>query len=392
VTDAMMPTYARAPLAFERGEGAYLYATDGRRFLDFAAGIGVNALGHAHPHAVEALTSQAQKLWHVSNLYEIPEARRLAERLCAHSFADQVFFCNSGTEAVEGLMKLARKYHHHNGHPERTRIITFSGAFHGRSWAALSAANNEKHLEGFGPVSGGFDQVAFGNLNELRAAITGETAAILVEPIQGEGGIRSGSADFLRGLRAVCDEFGLLLLLDEIQCGMGRTGKLFAHEWAGIVPDAVAAAKGLGGGFPLGAFMATEIAAAGMTPGTHGSTYGGNPLGTTVGNAVLDIILADGFLDAVVRRAAYLRQKLEDLVARFPKILEEVRGQGLMLGLKCVVPNTDMAARLRDAGLLVVPAAENVIRILPPLIVEDAQIDEAAGLIERACASWAEAA
>ncbi len=390
--DAIMPTYARIPLAFERGEGAYLYATDGRRFLDFAAGIAVNALGHAHPHVVAALTGQAQKLWHVSNLYEIPEAKRLAERLCAHSFAERVFFCNSGTEAVEGLIKLARKYHHHNGRPERTRIITFSGAFHGRSWTALSAANNPAHLEGFGPVSGGFDQVAFGNLNELRAAVSGETAAILVEPVQGEGGIRPATTEFLRGLRAVCDEFGLLLLFDEIQCGMGRTGKLFAHEWAGIAPDAMAVAKGLGGGFPLGAFMASEAAAAGMTAGTHGSTYGGNPLATTVGNAVLDIILEDGFLEAVTAKAAYLRGKLEDLAARYPAILEAVRGQGLMLGLKCVVPNADVAARLRDAGLLVVPAAENVVRILPPLIVEEVQIDEACGIIERTCARWAEAA
>lgn len=387
-----MPTYARAPLAFERGEGAYLYATDGRRFLDFAAGIAVNALGHAHPHVVSALTAQAQKLWHVSNLYEIPEAKRLAERLCAHSFADRVFFCNSGTEAVEGIMKLARKYQHHNGRPERTRIITFSGAFHGRSWTALSAANNPKHLEGFGPVSGGFDQVAFGNLNELRAAISDETAAILVEPVQGEGGIRAADPDFLRGLRAVCDEFGLLLLFDEIQCGMGRTGKLFAYEWAGIAPDAMALAKGLGGGFPIGAFVASEAAAAGMTAGTHGSTYGGNPLGTTVGNAVLDILLQDGFLDEVVRKAARLRKRLDGLVVRFPAVLEEVRGQGLMLGLKCVVPNAEMTARLRDAGLLVVPAAENVIRILPPLVVEDGQVDEAVGILEGACARWAEAA
>ncbi len=392
MTEALMPTYARAPLAFERGEGAYLYATDGRRFVDFSAGIAVNALGHAHPHVVAALTQQAQKLWHVSNLFEIPEAKRLAERLCAHSFADRVFFCNSGTEAIEGVIKLARKYHHHNGRPERTRVITFTGAFHGRSWTALSAANNPKHLEGFGPVSGGFDQVAFGNLNELRAAITDETAAILVEPIQGEGGIRAASTDFLRGLRAVCDEFGLLLLFDEIQCGMGRTGKLFAYEWAGIAPDAMALAKGLGGGFPLGAFVASEAAAAGMTAGTHGSTYGGNPLGTTVGNAVLDVLLKEGFLEEVVRKAAYLRQRLEAMVARFPAILGEVRGQGLMLGLKCVVPNTEMAARLRDAGLLVVPAAENVVRILPPLVIEDAQIDEAIGLIERTCAGWAEAA
>jgi acetylornithine/N-succinyldiaminopimelate aminotransferase len=392
VTDALMPTYARAPLAFERGEGAYLYATDGRRFLDFAAGIAVNALGHAHPHVVEALTRQAQKLWHVSNLYEIPEAKRLAERLCANSFADRVFFCNSGAEAVEGMMKLARKHHHAAGRPERTRIITFTGAFHGRTLTTLSAAGNPKYLEGFGPASGGFDQVAFGNLNELRAAVSGETAAILVEPIQGEGGIRSASPEFLRGLRAVCDEFGLLLLLDEIQCGMGRTGKLFAYEWAGIEPDAMALAKGLGGGFPVGAFLATESAAAGMTAGTHGSTFGGNPLAMAVGNAVMDVILEKGFLADVWRRAEIMRARLEKIVARHPSVLEEVRGKGFLLGLKCVVPNTDFVARLRDAGLLTVPAAENVVRMLPPLVIGEAQIDEAAAMIEQTCARWAQAA
>lgn len=392
MTDALLPTYARAPLAFERGEGAILIATDGRRFLDFASGVAVNALGHAHPHVVAALTAQAQKLWHVSNLYEIPEARRLAERLCAHSFADRAFFCNSGAEAVEGIIKLARKYHHHAGRPERTRIITCTGAFHGRTLTTLSAAGNTKYLEGFGPASGGFDQVAFGNLNELRAAVTGETAAILVEPVQGEGGIRAASAEFLRGLRAVCDEFGLLLLFDEVQSGMGRTGKLFAHEWAGVAPDAMALAKGLGGGFPVGAFLATEAAAAGMTAGTHGSTFGGNPLAMAVGNAVLDVMLEPGFLEGVQRKAAYLRERLEGLVARFPAVLEEVRGLGLLLGLKCVVPNGEFVARLRDAGLLAVPAAENVVRVIPPLVVTEDQIDEAVGLIERVCAGWAEAA
>lgn len=392
MTDALMPTYARAPLAFERGEGAYLYATDGRRFLDFAAGIAVNALGHAHPHVVEALTKQAQKLWHVSNLYEIPEAKRLAERLCANSFADRVFFCNSGAEAVEGMMKLARKHHHAAGRPERTRIITFTGAFHGRTLTTLSAAGNPKYLEGFGPASGGFDQVAFGNLNELRAAVSGETAAILVEPIQGEGGIRSASPEFLRGLRAVCDEFGLLLLLDEIQCGMGRTGKLFAYEWAGIEPDAMALAKGLGGGFPVGAFLATESAAAGMTAGTHGSTFGGNPLAMAVGNAVMDVILEKGFLADVRRRSEIMRTRLDKIAARHPSVIEEVRGKGFLLGLKCVVPNTDFVARLRDAGLLAVPAAENVVRMVPPLVIGEAQIDEAAAMIEQTCARWAQAA
>ena len=387
-----MPTYARAPLAFERGEGAYLYATDGRRFLDFAAGIAVNALGHAHPHVVEALTAQAQKLWHVSNLYEIPEAARLAERLCAHSFAERVFFCNSGAEAVEGMIKLARKHHHHAGRPERERIITCTGAFHGRTLTTLSAAGNPKYLEGFGPASGGFDQVAFNNLNELRAAVTPETGAILVEPIQGEGGIRAATPEFLRGLRAVCDEFGLLLLFDEVQSGMGRTGKLFAYEWSGVAPDAMALAKGLGGGFPVGAFLATEAAAAGMTAGSHGSTFGGNPLAMAIGNAVLDVVLEKGFLEGVQRNAARMQERLETLVTRFPAVLEELRGKGLLLGLKCVVPNTEFVARLRDAGLLAVPAAENVVRIIPPLVITDAQIDEAVAMIEQACASWAEAA
>ncbi len=387
-----MPTYARAPLAFERGEGAVLYATDGRRFLDFAAGIAVNALGHAHPHLVAALTGQAEKLWHVSNLYQIPESERLAARLCAHSFAERVFFCNSGAEAVEGALKLARKYHHLAGRPERTRIVTCGGAFHGRTLTTLSAAGNPKYLEGFGPPSSGFDQVAFGNLNEMRAAVGPETAAVLVEPIQGEGGVRAASADYLRGLRALCDEFGLLLIFDEVQCGLGRTGKLFAHEWAGIAPDVMALAKGLGGGFPLGAFLATEAAAAGMTAGSHGSTFGGNPLAMAVGNAVLDVVLEKGFLEAVERKAARLRQRLEALVERFPQVLEEVRGQGFLLGLKCAVPNAEFVTRLREAGLLTVPAAENVVRVIPPLIVSEAEIDEAAGLIERTCAGWAEAA
>jgi acetylornithine/N-succinyldiaminopimelate aminotransferase len=290
------------------------------------------------------------------------------------------------------MLKLARKYHHHAGRPERTRIITCSGAFHGRTLTTLSAAGNPKYLEGFGPPSAGFDQVAFGNLNELRAAVGPETAAVLVEPIQGEGGVRSASADFLRGLRTLCDEFGLLLLFDEVQCGMGRTGKLFAYEWAGIAPDAMALAKGLGGGFPLGAFLATEAAAAGMTAGTHGSTFGGNPLAMAVGNAVLDVVLEKGFLAGVEHRAAHLRQRLEDLVKRFPKVLEAVRGRGLLLGLKCAVPNTEFVARLREAGLLSVPAAENVVRVIPPLVVTEAQIDEAGGLIERVCAGWAKAA
>lgn len=387
-----MPTYARAGFAFERGEGAYLYTADGRRYLDFAAGIAVNALGHSHPHLVAALREQAGKLWHISNLYEIPEAERLAQRFAAHSFADQVFFCNSGAEAVECLLKLARKYYHQAGQPEKTRIITCSGAFHGRTMTTLSAAGNAKYLEGFGPASGGFDQVAFGNLNELRNAITGETAAVLVEPIQGEGGVRAASLDYLRGLRATCDEYGLLLLLDEVQTGMGRSGKLFAHEWAGITPDAMAIAKGLGGGFPVGACLSTKEAAAGMSAGMHGSTFGANPLAMAVGNAVLDVMLADGFLDSVDRIARLFWRRLEDLVARYPEVFSEVRGAGLLIGLRCVVPNGEMVAKLREQGLLTVPAAENVMRLLPPLIIEEAQVDEAMAIFDRVCADWAKAA
>jgi len=387
-----MPTYARARLAFERGEGPYLFTADGKRFLDFAAGIAVNALGYSHPHLVAALTDQAGKLWHVSNLYRIPEGERLAERLAANSFAERVFFSNSGAEAVEGVIKLARRYHHHAGRPGRNRIVTCSGAFHGRTLATLSAAGNPKYLEGFAPVCDGFDQVAFGNLNELRAAIGDATAAVLVEPVQGEGGVRVADADYLRGLRNTCDEFGLLLLFDEVQCGMGRTGKLFAHEWAGVRPDAVALAKGLGGGFPTGAILATEAAAAGMTVGTHGSTFGGNPLAMAVGNAVLDVMLDAGFLGRVQKVAKLLRGRLDALVRHHPKVFAEVRGVGLLLGLRCVVPNTEMVTRLREAGLLTAGAAENVIRLLPPLIIEERHVDEAAGILDRVATHWAEAA
>jgi len=387
-----MPTYARSPYAFERGEGAYLYTADGRRYLDFASGIAVNALGHSHPHLVAALTAQAQKLWHVSNLYRIPEGERLAARLTEATFADRVFFSNSGAEAVEGMIKLARRYQHQAGHPERTRIITCAGAFHGRTLATLAAAGNPKYLEGYGPPVEGFDQVAFGNLNELRAAIGGQTAAILVEPVQGEGGVRPASLEYLRALRATCDEFGLLLLFDEVQCGLGRTGKFLAHEWAGIAPDAAALAKGLGGGFPIGALLATEKAAAPMTVGSHGSTFGGNPLAMAVGNAVLDVILADGFLEQVDRRARRLWDRLEELVARHPKVLAEVRGAGLLLGLRCVVPNGEMVTRLREHGLLTAAAAENVVRILPPLIIDDSHIGEAIGILDQVCGDWVQAA
>jgi acetylornithine/N-succinyldiaminopimelate aminotransferase len=385
VSDALLPTYARVDLAFEKGEGAYLFTADGRRYLDFASGIAVNALGHSHPHLVAAITEQAGKLWHVSNLYQIPEGKRLAARLADASFADRVFFCNSGAEAVEGAMKVARKYHHAAGHPERTRVITCSSAFHGRTMTTLSAAGNPKYLDGFGPATPGFDQVPFGNLNELRSAITPETAAVLVEPIQGEGGIRSADAEFLRGLRAACDEFGLLLIYDEVQCGMGRSGKLFAYEWSDAAPDIMALAKGLGGGFPIGAILVSEKAAAGMQAGTHGSTFGGNPLAMAVGNAVLDIMLEPGFLPRVQKHGAALKSRLEALAASYPEVLEGVRGNGLILGLKCVPPCGDVVAAFRDGGLLTVPAAENVVRILPPLIIGETEIDEACGIIEAAC-------
>jgi len=380
---AVMPNYARADLAFERGEGAYLYATDGRRFLDFASGIAVTALGHSHPHLVQALTEQAKKVWHTANLYQIPGQTRLAERLVAASFADSVFFCNSGAEAIECGLKMVRKYHDDFGDPRRYRVICCTGGFHGRTLATIAAGGQEKHLAGFGPIVIGFDHVAYDNLNELRAAITGETAAILVEPVQGEGGLRPASRDYLKGLRAVCDEYGLLLFLDEVQCGMGRTGKLFAHEWAGVEPDIVATAKGLGGGFPVGACLAKERAARALTPGSHGSTFGGNPLAMAVGNAVLDILLGEGFLEHVQVMSGLLRPRLEELVRRRPETYTEVRGAGLLLGLKCAVPNTEVIARLRDAGMLTVGAGDNVVRLLPPLIIEPAHVEEALTILDR---------
>jgi len=381
-----MPTYARANVAFERGEGAYLYASDGRRYLDFACGIGVTGLGHAHPHLVKALTEQGKKLWHCSNIFQIPGQQRLAERLVARSFADTVFFCNSGAEAIEGGIKLVRKYHDDSGHPERYRIITFHNGFHGRTLATIAAGGQEKHLKGFAPVVDGFDHVAYENLNEVRAAITAETAAILVEPVQGEGGLRAARPEFLKSLRQVCDEFGLLLFLDEVQCGMGRTGKLFAHEWAGIKPDVLSTAKALGGGFPIGALLATEKAAVGMTAGTHGSTFGGNPLAMAVANAVLDVMFADGFLDQVAEKGERLGRRLTALVKARPRVFSELRGMGLMRGLKCVdgVTAADIVARLRDRGLLTVGSGDNVVRIMPPLIVEDHHMEEAVAILEGA--------
>lgn len=384
----VMPTYARADVVFERGEGPYLYATDGRRFLDFAAGVAVTALGHAHPYLIKALTEQANKVWHTSNLFRVAGQESLAKRLTELTFADTVFFTNSGAEAWECGAKVVRKYHYENGNPQKTRIITFEQAFHGRTLASISAAKQEKLVKGFGPLLDGFDQVAFGNLNELRNAITPETGGICVEPIQGEGGIRAGSVEFLRGLREVCDEFGLLLFFDEIQTGVGRTGKLFAHEWAGITPDVMAVAKGIGGGFPLGACLATERAASGMTAGTHGSTYGGNPLATAVGNAVLDLVTAPGFLDGVQRIAGILQGRLTDLIAKHPGFFLELRGQGLLLGLKVAPPVGDVVAKLRANGMLSVPAGDNVVRLLPPLIIGEQQVDEAIAILDQTAREW----
>jgi len=393
MSSALMPTYARADLAFERGEGAYLFSTDGRRFLDFASGIAVTGLGHAHPQLVAALVEQGKKLWHCSNIFNIPGQERLAERLAGASFAELAFFCNSGAEALEGGIKLVRKYHDDSGHPERYRIISFHNGFHGRTLATIAAGGQEKHLKGFDPVVDGFDHVAFENLNEVRNAIGRETAAILVEPVQGEGGMRAARPEFLQGLRQVCDEFGLLLFLDEVQCGMGRTGKLFAHEWAGIKPDVLSTAKALGGGFPIGAVLATRKAAVGMTNGTHGSTFGGNPLAMAVANAVLDIMLAPGFFDAVARKGERLGRRLAGLVKARPKVFSEVRGMGLMRGLKCAdgIVAADVVVHLREHGLLTVGSGENVVRLLPPLIIEDGHIDEAVAIIERASATIAPA-
>jgi acetylornithine/N-succinyldiaminopimelate aminotransferase len=385
-----MPTYGRIDIAFERGEGAYLIASDGRRCLDFCGGIAVDILGHAHPHLVAALQEQAGKLWHVSNLYRIPQQERLAERLVDASFADTVFFCNSGAEAVEGGLKLCRKYQSAVGKPERWRMITCAASFHGRTLATIAAANNEKHLAGFGPRTEGFDTVPFGNLNILRDAITEETGALLVEPIQGEGGIHPATVDYLQGLRATADEFGLLLFFDEVQCGMGRSGKLWAHEWSGVTPDVMAIAKGLGGGFPVGAFLATEAAAQGMVPGTHGSTFGGNPLAMSVGNAVLDILLGDGFLDHVDRVGGYLRSKLDELATRHPAVFKEVHGMGLMQGLVCVPDCGAVSSKLLEAGLLTVIAGDNMVRFLPPLIIEETHVDEAVAILDRVAADWRE--
>ncbi|MBW8908506.1 aspartate aminotransferase family protein [Mesorhizobium sp. RCC_202] len=374
---ALYETFARAPLAFDHGEGTWLVTDKGERYLDFAGGIAVNSLGHSHPHLVAALTEQAAKLWHVSNLYEIPEQRRLGERLVNATFADKVFFTNSGAEALECAIKTARRYHFVKGEPERFRIITFEGAFHGRTLATIAAGGQYKYLEGFGPKVEGFDQVAYDDIDAAEKAITPETAAILIEPVQGEGGIRPVPTQSLKRLRQLCDQHGLLLIFDEVQCGIGRTGKLFAHEWTGVTPDIMAIAKGIGGGFPMGACLATDEAVIGMTAGVHGTTFGGNPLAMAVGNAVLDVVLAEGFLEDVQRKALLLKQGLAGVADEFPDVIEDIRGIGLMLGLKCAMPNTKVNMALRDQHLLAVPAGDNVIRLLPPLTVTDEEIGEA---------------
>ncbi len=374
---SLLPTYNRADVAFVRGEGPYIFAEDGSRYLDFGAGIAVNAFGYSHPELVEALREQAGKLWHTSNLYRVPGQESLSRKLVDATFADTAFFTNSGAEAIECSIKMARRYHFVNGAPERFRIITFEGAFHGRTLAAIAAGGQPKYLEGFGPKVEGFDQVPLNDLKAVEAAITPETAAILIEPIQGEGGIRAATPEFLRSLRKLCDERGMLLIFDEIQTGVGRTGKLFAHEHAGVEPDIMAIAKGIGAGYPMGACLATAEAAKGLTAGTHGTTFGGNPLGMAVGNKVMDLVLAPGFLEHVRQMANYFRQQLARLIAEHPGVFEELRGEGLMLGLKTKVPNTEFVARLRAHGMLAVGAGENVVRLLPPLNIDETHVREA---------------
>ena len=381
---ALYDTYARAPMRFERGEGVWLITESGERYLDFAAGVAVNSLGHAHPHLVAALKDQAEKLWHISNLYESPGQEKLARRLIENTFADKVFFTNSGAEALECAIKTARRYHYSKGKPEKFHIITFEGAFHGRTIAMIAAGGQQKYIDGFGPKAPGFDQVPFEDLDAVKAAITEATAGILLEPVQGEGGLRAFSPEFLREIRALCDEYGLLLILDEVQCGVGRTGALFAHERAGMTPDIMAVAKGIGGGFPMGACLATAEAASGMVTGTHGSTYGGNPLAMAVGNAVLDVVLADGFLQHVRDVALVFRQGLASIKDRFPDVIEEIRGEGLMIGIKAKVPAADLLAAIRAEKLLGVMAGDNVVRLLPPLVTTAEDAREGLARLEKA--------
>lgn len=383
----LLPVFARVDLGFERGEGAWLIATNGDRYLDFTSGVAVNALGHAHPHLVKALQEQATKLWHMSNLFKSPDGEVLAARLCEQSFADFVFFCNSGAEAMEGVIKLVRHHHFSKGHGERYRIITFEGAFHGRTLGTLAATGSAKYLEGFGPPMDGFDQVPHGDIEAVKKAIGPHTAGILIEPVQGEGGVRGAPQAFFKALRALCDEHGLLLAFDEVQTGMGRTGELFAYKRTGVTPDVMSLAKALGGGFPIGAVLATAQAAAGMAPGSHGSTFGGNPLAVAAANAVLDVMLKPGFFEHVQKMSLLLKQKLASVVDRYPGVLSEVRGEGLLIGVKAVVPSGDLITALRNEKLLTVGAGDNVVRFLAPLIVTEAEIDQSIASLERACAT-----
>jgi len=383
VFPALLPTYNRTDVAFVRGEGSYLFAEDGKRYLDFGAGIAVNAFGHANPKLVGALTQQAAKLWHTSNLYRVPGQESLSRKLVDNSFSDTVFFTNSGTEAIELAIKMARRYHFVNGAPDRFHIVSFEGAFHGRTIAAINAGGNEKYLEGFGPRMAGFDQVPLGDLDALKKVIGPHTAALLIEPIQGEGGVRTMTPEYLRALHNLCDDTGMLLIFDEIQTGFGRTGKFFAYDWLDFTPDIMTVAKGIGGGFPLGAVLATAEAAKGMTVGTHGTTYGGNPLAMAVGNAAIDLVLAPGFLDHVNKVANYLHQQLGALVAGHPAMFESVRGQGLMIGLKMKTPSADFIAAARANGLVVLPAGDNVVRILPPLTLSEEEAREGMDLLSK---------
>jgi acetylornithine/N-succinyldiaminopimelate aminotransferase len=386
-TSHLLPVFARADLGFERGEGAWLIASNGERYLDFTSGVAVNALGHCHPHLVAALQEQATRLWHMSNLFKSPDGERLAARLCEQSFADFVFFANSGAEALECAIKITRKYHAAKGHPERYRIVTFEGAFHGRTLATLAATGSAKYLEGFGPPMDGFDQVPLGDLDGVKKACGPQTAGILIEPLQGEGGVRSAPHAFFRALRQLCDDNGLLLVFDEVQTGMGRTGDLFAYKRLGVTPDVMPLAKALGGGFPIGACLATSDAASGMTPGSHGSTFGGNPLAVAAANAVLDVMLKPGFFDHVQKMSLLLKQKLASVVDRHPEVLSEVRGEGLLIGVKTVGAPADLVTALRNEKLLAVGAGENVVRFLPPLVVSEAEIDESVVRLERACSA-----
>src|ERR1700730_3835267 len=384
-TSHLLPVFARGHLGFTHGEGCWLTATNGDRYLDFTSGVAVNALGHCHPALVAALQDQATKLWHMSNLFKSPDGDKLAARLCEQSFADFVFFCNSGAEAMEGVIKLVRHHHFSKGHPERYRIVTFEGAFHGRTLATLAATGTSKYLEGFGPPVDGFDQVPHGDLEAVKKAIGPHTAGILIELVQGEGGVRSAPPAFIRALRALCDEHGLLLAFDEVQTGMGRTGDLFAYQRVGITPDVMSLAKALGGGFPIGAGLAADRAAAGMAPGSHGSTFGGNPLAVAAANAVLDVMLAPGFFDHVRKMSLLLKQKLASVVDRYPTVLSEVRGEGLLIGVKAVVPSGDLVTALREQKLLTVGAGDNVVRFLAPLIVSETEIVQSVQSLERAC-------